>query len=190
MLELAGPLAVAALVLAAGGLFKLRDPAPTRDMFAALGVGHRGLRLALALASGLVELALGVVTFLVGGWVLAFATAAVFAIFALLALRLVRTASAASCGCFGRHSGRTTGLHVAIDAVVAAVALTAGIADAPGFLDVRTELPAGGIVFAGLAALGAWLVIAALTVLPDTLDVARRTPRTATVRTFDIRSPQ
>jgi hypothetical protein len=37
MLELAGPLAVAALVLTAGGLFKLRDPGPTRDMLRSIG---------------------------------------------------------------------------------------------------------------------------------------------------------
>jgi hypothetical protein len=187
MLELAGPLAVAALVLAAGGAFKLRDPGPTSDMFAAVGLRGRGARRLLAVASGLVELALGIATLLVGGWLLALATASAFTVFALLALRMVRTGSTASCGCFGRHSGRTTGLHVAIDVAVAVVALGAGIADAPGFLDVRDELPGGGLVFAGLAALGAWLVVAALTVLPDALDAARRTPRVPSVRTFEIR---
>jgi hypothetical protein len=188
MLELAGPLAVAALVLAVGGAFKLRDPRPTRDMFAAVGVRSRGARRVFALASGLIEVILGIATFLLGGWPLAFATAAAFAVFALLALRLVHTASAASCGCFGRHSGRTTGVHVAVDVGVAILALAAGIADAPGFLDVRNELPGNGFVFAGLAAIGAWLVVAALTVLPDALDATRRTPRPATVRTFDIPS--
>jgi hypothetical protein len=188
MLELAGPLAVAALVLAVGGAFKLRDPSSTRDMFAAVGMHSPRARRVFAIASGLVELALGVAAFLVGGWLLAFATAVAFAVFALLALRLVRTNSTTSCGCFGRHSGRTTFLHVAIDAVVAAVALATGIADAPGFLQARGELPVNGFVFAGLAALGAWLVIAALTVLPDALDAARRTPGSATVRAFDIPS--
>jgi hypothetical protein len=190
MLELAGPLAVAALVLAVGGAFKLRDPGPTRDMFAAVGIRSGRSRRVLAVLSGVIELALGIATFLVGGWLLAFATSVAFAVFALLALRLVQTASTASCGCFGRHSGRTTGLHVAIDVAAATLALAAGIADAPGLLDARSDLPGGGFVFTGLAALGAWLVIAALTVLPDALEAARRTPRATTVRTFDIPRPR
>src|SRR6478609_7208268 len=110
MLELAGPLAVAALVLAAGGAFKLRDPAPTRAMWEALGVGGPRVQWLLTLASGVVEVALGLATFLFGGWALGLATAAAFTIFALLASRLIH-GSAVSCGCFGKHSGRTTRLH-------------------------------------------------------------------------------
>ena len=185
MLELAGPLAVAALVLAAGGAFKLRDPAPTRAMWGALGVdGARGPRL-LTLASGVVELALGVATFLLGGRALGFATAAAFTIFAVMAARLTRLPEA-SCGCFGKHSGRSTRLHVVIDAVVALVAFGAAAVDAPGFLDARADLPGAGIAFVGFSLLGAWFVIVALTVLPDALAAAERGPRTPTVPTFDI----
>ncbi len=188
MLELAGPLAVAALVLAAGGAFKLRDPGPTAAMWEALGVavGGERLRRGLTVLSGVVEIALGSATFLVGGRVLASLTAAAFAIFAVLAARLTRLPDAASCGCFGKHSGRTTSLHVVIDAVVALVALVAGVVDAPGFLGARADLPGAGVAFLGLAALGAWFVVAALTVLPEALWAARRGPRAPAVRLFDI----
>jgi hypothetical protein len=185
MLELAGPLAVAALVLAAGGAFKLRDPAPTRAMWEALGVGGPRLQWLLTLASGAVELGLGLATFLFGGWALGLATAAAFAIFAVLASRLTH-GSAVSCGCFGKHSGRTTRLHVVIDATIALVALVAAAVDAPGFLSARSDLPGAGVAFVGFALLGAWFVIAALTVLPEALTAAERGPRTPAVRTFDI----
>lgn len=186
MLELAGPLAVAALVLAAGGLFKLRDPEPTQQMLTAIGLPGRGALRVLAILSGFVELALGLATFFIGGSVLAACTAAAFVTFAVLAARLVRAPSPASCGCFGRHSGRTTWLHVAIDAAIAGLALAAAIGDAPGFANARPELAAAGVPFVGLAVLGAWFVVAALTVLPEALVAARPGPRATTVRTFEI----
>jgi hypothetical protein len=186
MLELAGPLAVAALVLAAGGAFKLRDPEPTRSMFTEIGVRSPRLATMLAVGSGVAELALGTATFLVGGRVLGLLTAAAFVVFTLLAARLVRLPTTASCGCFGRHSGDTTWLHVGVDAAVAAVALTAAVLDAPGFLDARGDLPGAGIAFVGMAAIGAWLVIATMTVLPDALVASRRGPQPATVRAFEI----
>jgi hypothetical protein len=190
MLELAGPLAVTALVLAAGGGFKLRDPAPTRSMFLEVGVRSSSAAAVLAVGSGLVELALGTATFLVGGRVLALLTAAAFAVFTLLAARLVRLPTTASCGCFGRYSGDTTWLHVGVDAAVAAVALTAAVFDAPGFITARADLPGAGVAFIALAAIGAWLVIATMTVLPDALVAARRGPRPATVRSFEITRPR
>lgn len=190
MLELAGPLAVAALVLAAGGVFKLRDPAPTRSMLAATGVRSPKLAAVLAVGSGLVELGLGAATFVVGGRVLGLFTATAFVVFTVLAARLVRLPTAASCGCFGRHSGDTTWLHVGVDAAVAAVAFTAGVFDAPGFLAARADLPGAGIAFVGLAAIGAWLVIATMTVLPDALVASRRGPQPATVRSFELTRTQ
>jgi hypothetical protein len=188
MLEFAGPLAVAALVLAAGGVFKLVDPAPTRGMYVAVGLPDRAAIGALAVVSGLVEVALGAAAFLWGGRLLAAGTAVAFFVFTALTTRLVRTASSVSCGCFGRQSGRATWVHVGVDAAVAGVAAAAAVVDAPGFLSARDELPAAGVPFLAFAALGTWLVIVALTVLPETLLAARRTPRSATVRTFELRS--
>lgn len=190
MLELAGPLAVAALVLVAGGASKLRDPAPTRGMFTALGVRSPGWPGLLAVVSGTIELGLGVAVFLVGGRVLASLTAVAFVLFTVFAVRLVRLPTTASCGCFGRHSGEATWLHVTVDAVVASVVVAAAFFDAPGFLPARAELPGAGFAFAGLAAIGAWLVVATITALPDALVAARRGPRPGIVRTFELTRTQ
>jgi hypothetical protein len=188
MLELAGPLAVAALVLAAGGTFKLRDPEPTVAMFGALGWLRARPALVMAYASGALELAVGMATFLVGGRVLATSTAILFAGFAAVAGRLVRLPSGTSCGCFGRHSGQTTWIHVVVDLALAAAASVAAVADAPGFLDARSSLPVGGALFVALAALGAWFAVAALTVLPEAMARAKRGPQAGSVKAFDLTS--
>jgi hypothetical protein len=186
VLELAGPLAVAALVLAAGGLFKLRDPSPTGAMFTTLGVRRSRLAMALALVSACVELGLGLATVFVGGRVLGALTAIAFVAFALVALRLTRAPVATSCGCFGRLSAEPTAWHVGVNVAVALGAAVAAVVDAPGFVEARQDLPGGGLVFGALALLGAWLVVATLTVLPEAMTAARRGPRRPTVQTFEI----
>jgi hypothetical protein len=185
MLESAGPLAVVALVLLAGGLLKLRDVRPTRQMFETLvGRPHAGLKV-LAVVSAAVEVALGIVTFLVGGRVWAGCTALAFAVFTAVAWRLTRAANA-PCGCFGRHSGRTTLVHVGVNAGMLVIAALAAVVDAPGFLAARPDLPAAGVPFVGLALVGAWLAIAAMTVLPEAMLAARRGPRAPLVRHFEL----
>lgn len=186
MSELAGPLAVASLVLVAGGFAKLRDPRPTARMMAALARRPDDVPLAVARLAAAVELVLGVATFLVGGRVLGGLTAAAFGVFALVAWRLVRLGGQVSCGCFGRQSAGTTGVHVAVDVAVALLAAVAAAVDAPGFLGARPDLPAGGVPFVAFAVLGAWFTVAALTVLPDALLAARRGPRAPAVRTFEV----
>jgi hypothetical protein len=186
VLELAGPLAVAALVLAAGGLFKLRDPAPTGAMFRALGVRGTRLAVGLAVASAALELGLGLATSFLGGRVLGATTALAFVVFAFVAWRLTRMPDASSCGCFGRLSAEPTRWHVGVNVAVAIGAAAAAVADAPGFLDARTELPGGGLVFGALALVGAWLVVATLTVLPEAMVATRRGPRRPAVHRFEI----
>lgn len=185
MLELAGPLAIVALVLAAGGVFKLRDPGPTRDMFATLtGRLHPSLAV-LAVFSAALEVSLGVITFLVGGRIWAAITASAFLVFTILAWRLVRVANA-PCGCFGRYSGRTTRVHVAVNGCLVALATVAGAFDAPGFVAARSDLPLGGVPFVAFALLGAWFAVAAMTALPEALLAARRGARPPEVRSFEI----
>jgi hypothetical protein len=186
VLELAGPLAVAALVLTAGGLFKLRDPVPTRAMFSALGIRSQRLATVFAVVGACVEVTLGLATLFVGGRVLGALTALAFVAFALVAWRLVRASAATSCGCFGRLSSEPTLLHVGVNVAVAIGVAGAAVADAPGFLEARQDLPGAGLVFGALALLGAWLVVATLTVLPDAMTAARRGPRRAPVNVFEI----
>lgn len=186
MLGFAGVFAVVAGVLAVGGVFKLVQPEPTRSMFAALGLPGSSL---LARLSGLIELTVGLLAFLLGGWVLQVVVALGFVVFAATTLRLIQLGDAAtSCGCFGRLSSRPTAIHVAVDVVAAAVAGFAAAVDAPGFLDARPDLPAAGIPYLLLVALGTWLVTATLTVLPDTLVAARRGPAAPTTRPFEVTS--
>lgn len=186
MLELAGPLAVVALVLVASGSLTLRDPGARRRMLEALsGRPSRSLG-ALAVFTALLELVLGGATFLWGGRLLASWAAAAFVVFALVTWRLLRSGATTSCGCFGRRSGDATPVHVGVDAGLAVLATVAAVGDAPGFLDARADLPAAGVPFVGFAALGAWLAVAAMTVLPAALTAARRQPAAAPVRSFEV----
>ncbi len=112
---------------------------------------------------------------LVGGPA-AYVLAGLFAVFAVVMARLVAMGPAASsCGCFGTLSTRPTAVHVVTDALAAAVALAAALTATPGILGAVREL--GGVlgaVFVPLVALGAWALVAVVTVLPDALDAAGR----------------
>jgi len=189
---LGGLLGVVAGILAVGGLAKLRAPDATVPMLQALGLPGSS---ALARLLGLVEIAVGVVAFLVGGWLAATAVAVLFAVFTVAMLRLRASGDAVSCGCFGRASAPPTLVHVVGDALAAAVAVAAAAVDAPGFLEVRPDLPAAGVPQLLLTALAVWLGVAALTVLPEALVAARRVPldeaqrRSRALRTFSLESP-
>jgi hypothetical protein len=79
-------------------------------------------------------------------------------------------------------------LHVWVNVAVAAAVASTLAAPVAGLADVADRTPASGLVLLGLAALQAWLVMAALTVLPRALAaVSARPPRVAPSR--DLRSP-
>jgi hypothetical protein len=84
---------------------------------------------------------------------------------------------------------------VAVDGVAALVAVAAVVVDVPGFLSMRPDLPAAGLLQLGLTALAVWLGVALLTVLPEALVAARRVPSTEAarnaraLRTFSMESP-
>jgi len=189
---LGGLLGVVAGILAVGGVAKLRDPEATGPMLQALGLPGSPV---MARLLGLVELGVGVAAFLVGGRILAAAVALLFLGFTVAILRLRAGGEAVSCGCFGRSSAPPTLVHAVADLVAAAVAVAASVADAPGFLSVRDELPAAGIPQLLLTALAVALGVAVLTALPEALVAARRVPaaeaqRTArALRTFTLESP-
>jgi uncharacterized membrane protein YphA (DoxX/SURF4 family) len=189
---LGGFLGVVAGILAVGGLAKLRGPEATVPMLRALGLPASPL---LARILGLLEVTVGVVAFLVGGWAPAVAVAVLFTVFTVAVVRLRSGGEAVSCGCFGRSSAPPTMLHVVVDVVAVAVAVAAAVVDAPGFVSVRADLPAAGVPQLLLTALAVWLGVAVLTVLPEALVAARRVPssdakRTArALRTFSLESP-
>jgi hypothetical protein len=187
---LGGLLGVVAGVLAVGGAAKLLDPGASSPMLQALGL-PAGAGAARAL--GAVEAIVGVSAFFLGGPVLAGVVALLYAGFAVAVLRLRAVAgSSVSCGCFGRSSAPPTLVHATVDGLAALVAAAAAIAGAPGFLEARPDLPAAGVPQLVVTFVAIGLAVAVLTVLPEALAAARRTPaseRTAPVRAFAVEGP-
>jgi hypothetical protein len=183
VLSLAGPLAVASIVLAVAGAAKVRNPASALPAFEALRWPARSWAVRCL---GAFELVLAAAAFLFGGRLLAAAVAATYAGFTFVALRLARSSSGASCGCFGSRSSQPTAVHVAADSIVTVTLVAAAIVDAPGYLPARSDLVAAGVPYLAFVALAAWLLIATLTVLAGTLSAARRTPARATVPSFQV----
>jgi hypothetical protein len=165
---LTGLLGMIGVLLAAGGVSKARQPRPTVQSFAAIGL-RPSPRSVQILATG--EVLVGAALVLVGGWVIAAVGAALFAAFTVVSLRLARLGdSAGSCGCFGERSARPSRLHVAVDAGATIVLAVAAVVDPPGLLRHSSEWPAGQVVaLAGLMLLGGYLLVALMTVLPDTI---------------------
>jgi hypothetical protein len=185
VLALAGPLAIAAVVLAVGGVAKLRAPAAASPAFTALHLPSQPSFLRLF---GAGEVLLGAAAFVWGGAVLAGAVGVLYVGFAVSAAVLSRRGGT-SCGCFGAESSETTPMHVVVDVLIAATALVAAMTGAPGLVGVVDDLGFAAVVYVASVALGLWLVVAVLTVLPDAMVAARRTPAAPTVRTFEIDRP-
>lgn len=183
MLELQGPFAVIATVLVVSGVQKLRDPAPTATMLRAL---HLPASTAAVVAVAVVEVLVGVVAFVEGGTLAALAVAALYGAFTVVSILLLRMGDI-SCGCFGRASTRMSPLHVGVNVVATVLALASAALDVPGFVEARPELPWAGIPQFAYIVLGAALVVAVLTVLPDALEAARRGPKREDVPEFSIR---
>jgi hypothetical protein len=183
MTALAGPFAIVALVLAVGGAFKVRDPAPTAHMLGSVGLPPSR---ALARVSGLVEIIVGLTAVVVGGRWAAAAVALLYLLFAALTARLLRVAPTTSCGCFGQLSSSASVVHVAANLVAAATTVAALLVGVDGFVELRNDQPAGGAPFAALVAVGTWMFVMVITVLPDTLAAARRVPALAPVPQFTL----
>lgn len=184
-MEAAGLFGVVAGVLALGGAFKLADPTSTTEMFGVLGLPRSRV---LARMSGLVELALGIAAFLLGGIVLETLVGVAFLLFGGMTGLLIVRGGSSSCGCFGRLSSAPSGIHVAVNLAAAGLAAVAILFDAPGFLDLRSELPSAGIPYLFFVGLGTWLGVILLTVFPDTMTATRRGPSSAPPAELQIRS--
>jgi hypothetical protein len=184
--ELVAPLAIVAGVVAVGGVMKIADPGATQEMLRALGMPAAAW---LARGVGLLELAVGLSAALLGGRVAPTALAVLYLVFAAVAWRLVRVGQASSCGCFGRLSAPATPVHVTADLAAAAVAAGAAVTAAPGLTGLDAGGPLPQVTVLALVAVGTWLAVAILTVLPATLVAARRVPARAAVQEFRIGPP-
>ncbi|MCC5953411.1 MAG: hypothetical protein JJU45_15065 [Acidimicrobiia bacterium] len=166
-----GPAVIVAAALVVAGVFKLRDPEPTRAMLRTLRLPSSTLVVA---GIGAVEITAGVVAVVMGGltWL---AVAVAYALFSALMVVLVRKGdAAASCGCFGSLSSPPTAWHVGADVSGAFVAGAAAVTSAPSLLDAAAGSTVGALTLGALIVVGTWLFVVAMTVLPATMATTRR----------------
>jgi hypothetical protein len=173
---LAGPFAIATVLLALGGALKAWRPADTAHALTAVGFRFPRLlpaRLAVRIG-GAAEAVVGVAALLTGGAVFVALVAVsyfAFAGFVLVALR--RGAPISSCGCFGKVDTPPSAVHVVLDVAFAGVAAAAVAVGGVALPDVLADQPLLGIPFLLLLVIGCSLVFLAFTSLPKTMAVVR-----------------
>jgi hypothetical protein len=168
---LTGPALVAAALLALAGAQKLIDPTMTVGALRAMRLPSSPLL--VRLGSG-AELALGVTAIAAGGallWALLAASYLAFAVFVLAAMR--KGTAIGSCGCFGRDDTPPHWIHVALDLLLAGVAVAVALVSPGSPAEALADEPGQGIVVAGLAAVALYLLYAAFVELPRTLTASR-----------------
>jgi hypothetical protein len=173
---LAGPFAIAAVLLALGGALKALRP---RDTAEALGaVGMRFPRVVPARVAvrfgGAVEAVIGAAALFAGGPVLCALVAVSYLAFAAFVVLALRTgAPISSCGCFGKVDTPPSTVHVVIDVAFAGVAAAAAVTGNVALPDVLADQPLVGVPFLLLLTIGCSLVFLAFTALPKTMAAVR-----------------
>jgi hypothetical protein len=171
---LAGPYVGAAVLLALGGFFKLRRPAPT-----ARALREAGLSALAPLARGLgaAEVVVGVGALVVAGRAAPALVAAFYVAFAgFVGLRLGRapaSGGAGGCGCFGAAEGPPHAVHLVMNLAAAGVAAAVAAGSGGGLAAALRGQPLAGVPFLLLVAVVTGLAYAALTILPRTLEALR-----------------
>lgn len=158
----------AALLLAAAGLAKLRQPAPVRSALAAAGIPgaqRLGAKAATRL-SGAVELAAAVVALLVGGRVAAAVIALAYLVLAGLSARMMRIESGQDCGCFSRPVA-VSHWHTAVNLSCMLAGLVALVAPAQPLISRFGDAPATTSAQLLAAAVLAYLGYLVMTALPE-----------------------
>jgi hypothetical protein len=175
MSVLAGPFAIACVLLAGAGALKAGKPGDTANALRAVGIplSFTASRV-LVRAFGAGEVVIAVVALFTGN-VVASALVAVsylaFAGFVVVALK--RGTAIASCGCFGKVDTPPSVVHVVLDLCFAGVAAAAAITGDVAIPDVLRDQPLAGVPFALLLATGVYLVFLAFTALPKTMAAVR-----------------
>jgi choline-glycine betaine transporter len=175
MSVLAGPFAIACVLLAGAGVLKAWKPGDTANALRAVGapLSHTASRV-LVRAFGAVEAGVAVVALLTGNPVAAAVVAIsylAFAAFVVVALR--RGSAIASCGCFGKVDTPPSIVHVVLDLCFAGVAIAVVFTGDVALPDVLRDQPLAGVPFALLLAVGVYLVFLAFTALPKTMAAVR-----------------
>jgi hypothetical protein len=173
---LAGPFAIAAVLLAVGGAAKAVRPRDTALALSAVGVKFPPLLpgRVVVRVGGAVEAVVGVAALLVGGPVLCALVAASYLAFAGFVVVALRTgAPISSCGCFGKVDTPPSVVHVVLDVAFAGVAAAAALTGDVALPEVLDHQPLLGIPFLMLLAIGCSLVFVAFSSLPKTMAAVR-----------------
>ena len=176
MSVLAGPFAIATVLLAVGGAAKAVRPRDTAQALTAVGIrfprflpGRVVVRV-----GGTAEAIIGTAALLLGGPVLCALVALSYLAFAGFVLVALRTgAPISSCGCFGKVDTPPSLVHVVLDLAFAGVAAGAAFVGDVALPDVLGDQPLLGIPFLLLIVIGCSLVFLAFTSLPKTMAVVR-----------------
>jgi hypothetical protein len=169
---LTGPALAIAALLALAGAQKVLDPTMTVGALRALRLPASPLTVRTGAAA---ELALGVLAIGLGGalaWSLVAASYLAFAAFVVAALR--RGTMIGSCGCFGREDTPPHWSHVALNVVLAAVALALAVQGDGAPVDAVLDRPGQGAVVSLLAVVALGLLYVVYVELPRTLIEAQR----------------
>ncbi len=168
----AGPFAIAATLLAAGGALKAARPSDTAHALRTLGLPGSPLLVRLG---GLLEAAIGVAALAVGDRTTAMLVAVSYLAFTgFVVLALARHAPISSCGCFGKVDTPPSRVHVAVNLGAVAAAIAVAVSPGVGLGDVLTHQPLAGVPFVLLLACGVGLTYLALTSLPRTMALLRQ----------------
>lgn len=177
MEALAGPFAMAAVLLVGAGAKKVVDPTMTVGALrnAGLSVGAPAVRVAAG-----VELVLGAAALMIPSAPLASAIALSYLAFAaFVSYALMSGKPVGTCGCFGKADTPPSAVHIGINLALAIVAGAVAASGGVDVLGVVADQPLAGVPFVLWVGLGAWLVFLSLSALPRTMAAAR-----------DIRRPQ
>jgi len=168
---LAGPFALAAVLLVVGGSAKAVRPRDTAHALTALGLpGREGLVRALAGA----ELIIGLGALVVAGPLFAGLVALSYGLFVVFVVAALRSGHPiSSCGCFGKVDTPPSVIHVTVNFVAAVVALAAVFADDLSMPHILAHQPLAGAPFVLLVGVGALLVVLSLGALPKSMAATR-----------------
>ena len=176
MSVLAGPFAIAYVLLAVGGAAKAVRPRDTANALGAIGVKFPRILPArlVVRVGGVLEAAIAVAALLVGGPALCALVAASYLAFAGFVMVALRSgAPISSCGCFGKVDTPPSVIHVVLDAGFAGVAAGAAFTGGVALPDVLADQPLAGVPFVLLVVIGCSLVFLAFSSLPKTMAAVR-----------------
>jgi hypothetical protein len=164
MSVLAGPFAVASILLVVGGATKARRPHDTARAIRALRLPSPPVFVRL-LAVG--EMGIGAGALLAGGRAAALLVAASYLGFSgFVVLAMLRGGVLSSCGCFGSTDTPPTIVHLLVTLGLAAASV-ATVADPVGpLIDGLRGQPLVGLPFLILTGCCVWLAYAAVAILP------------------------